>query len=280
MQTRLRNDKRVPDVQENELEALVVKIISEGNNWDIELLRQINSIVDPLYTADILGDPNSNINFEAEQVKSSNPKFSRDLDHFNTFEFDKFNSPLFLTHDSIEPKSSLKYQGGQTNSSTSHNIVKETQSYASLLQTKLPPSIPRPISIKNNKSIIRPTNAALNSKPRDHLDENTIPAQIHKMIQSEFRHSSFKYEDADNDCLSNFGWNNTQDIYDTDNFSDKSQKRVESTSRNSSRSSSAKSSSGYTTTTAPHFFPKEVGDLGGLGPDKKSDSYLLKAILI
>jgi hypothetical protein len=281
----MKTDIYATTLKENELDLLISKKISERNNWDIELLRQINSIVDPIYTANIIREPNNNVNAEIDQVKNTNPKYSRDLDHFNTLEFDKFSSPLFLTHDSRVPRSYLKDQGGLNTSSSSYNIVKETQSYASLLQSQLPPSIPRPISsIKNNASIPRPTTSA---KQREKLDENTTPTRIHRMMRPgtvELHQSSLKYEDNDNDSLSNFGWNITQDIDDTDNFSEKSEERIERdiirTSRNSSRSSSAKSSTGYTTATTPHFFPKQVTDLGGLGPDKSNDSYLLKVLLI
>jgi hypothetical protein len=281
----LQNDTKIPKLikehipkshlsEEKSLEATVLKLIANRSIWDIELLRQITQATESAYKIAKINDENY-VTMESsfDSTNSDNriiyqdSKYSKNPAAYHSSDFDNFCNPLFIVAQNIlkTPNTDKKRV----------NIVKETQSYAALAQCHLPPAIPTIHSqpFENEQSDIENVS---HTSTRIH---RTMRPGSTKILKPEL-----ELQDDDQESLQKFGWNSQVDgFYSSercDEFTEKPYEYLktdltpESTTRLPSRCSTAKSLRSI----APKFFPKSVGDFGGLGPDKDNESYLLKVI--
>ena len=276
--------KNIPAVRprdRSQLEKMALKKISESPIWGLDLLRSLTRIIEPVYAARLLRDtvkndvPYSPQEYNQYQSEDSQTNlYSKITYNFNTKAYDNTlpipGAGLFFTCPSVEQKQHATHQKKQREKDNAPlTISRPASTYSELYKLKsgiasnrsgTPKRTfvdlcgtekfePEPeVKVPNNQVadlLVENDNELEEALSKSFFEVVTVDQQPSQVVRNESRHSM-----------------NT----------------ISAESSNNSDSSDNSNSKQSQMRFKPAFFPPADVKLGGLGPDRDSESYLSKVI--
>ncbi|KAJ3343671.1 Axonemal dynein light intermediate polypeptide 1, partial [Kappamyces sp. JEL0680] len=232
--------------EKNALEVMVLKKIETDNVWEVEMLKELTRIIDPIYAADKLREHDSQPDHESEARSAPSTPANRQEYNFTTKAYDcHINIPsagLFFSLDSKAAHSPGPEKSPAPQARRGMSFSRPISAYASSTRQHLAlkSASPRPLSASSLVS-----REPAETPSQDHDDEGLATSYIAIDDGNEVEQSQeHPFDDGG-----------------------------KTPSRNSARSSSSKSNRGKHRVS---YFPPAEVKLGGLGPDKDNAAYLAK----
>ncbi|KAJ3306455.1 Axonemal dynein light intermediate polypeptide 1 [Kappamyces sp. JEL0829] len=232
--------------EKNALEVMVLKKIETDNVWEVEMLKELTRIIDPIYAADKLREHDSQPDHDSEAQSAPSTPANRQEYNFTTKAYDcHINIPsagLFFSLDSKAAHSPGPEKSPAPQARRGMSFSRPISAYASSTRQHLAlkSASPRPLSASSLVS-----REPAETPSQDHDDEGLATSYIAIDDGNEVEQSQeHPFDDGG-----------------------------KTPSRNSARSSSSKSNRGKHRVS---YFPPAEVKLGGLGPDKDNAAYLAK----